>query len=186
MYRSPWISLQFSYPIGDGLRTGTCLQLQPLFQAKQSFVHGISQAIPVSCLLSRPGLCLCPPCQVGPDFLRFLWGLAEHAARNSVHVPLDDLPHLDPAVADVITGSHTGGPRLFRNRELEMKSLFSAISPNRESNERAEGQIREEGEIVIIPASGNLFEGHDGSLAGIASSRLLALLYVQLWKAISS
>ena len=39
--------------------------------------------------------------QVGPDFLRFLWGLAEHAARNSVHVPLDDLPHLDPAVADV-------------------------------------------------------------------------------------
>jgi hypothetical protein len=39
--------------------------------------------------------------QVGPDFLRFLWGLAEHAALNSVHVPLDDLPHLDPAVADV-------------------------------------------------------------------------------------
>ena len=45
-----------------------------------------------------------------------------------------------------------------------MKSLFSAISPNRESNERAEGQIREEGEIVIIPASGNLFgsERFDG------------------------
>ena len=39
--------------------------------------------------------------QVGPDFLRFIWGLAEQAARNSVHVPLDDLPYLDPAVADV-------------------------------------------------------------------------------------
>ena len=39
--------------------------------------------------------------QVGPDFLRFLWGLADDAARNSVHLPLDDLPHLDPAVADV-------------------------------------------------------------------------------------
>ena len=39
--------------------------------------------------------------QVGPDFLHFLWGLAEHAARNSVHVTLDDLVHLDPAVADV-------------------------------------------------------------------------------------
>ena len=54
-----------------------------------------------------------------------------------------------------ITGLHTGGPCLFRNRE--MKSLFSAISPNRESNELAEEQIREEGEIVIIPASGNVF-----------------------------
>ena len=42
--------------------------------------------------------------QVGPDFPRSLWGIAaEHAARNSAHVPqaLDDLPHLDPAVADI-------------------------------------------------------------------------------------
>jgi len=37
--------------------------------------------------------------QVGPDFLLSLWGLAEHAARNSEHVALDDLPHLDPAMA---------------------------------------------------------------------------------------
>ena len=59
---SPWISLQFSYPFGDGLRTGTCLQLHPRFQAKQSFVHGINQAIPVPCLLSRPGLCFRLPC----------------------------------------------------------------------------------------------------------------------------
>ena len=40
---------------------------------------------------------------MGPDFLhsKFSWGLAEHAAANSVHVPFDDLPHLDPAVVDV-------------------------------------------------------------------------------------
>ena len=38
--------------------------------------------------------------QLGPDFLRFLWALADHAARNCVHLPLDDLPQLDPAAAD--------------------------------------------------------------------------------------
>ena len=58
------LTVQIRNPIGDGLRTGTCLQLQPRVQAKQSFVHGIrvSQAIPVPCLLSRPGLCFRPPC----------------------------------------------------------------------------------------------------------------------------
>jgi len=38
-----------------------------------------------------------------------------------------------------------------------MKSLFSAVSPNRESSERVEEQIRKEREIVITPASGNVF-----------------------------
>jgi hypothetical protein len=33
--------------------------------------------------------------QFGPDLLRFLWGLADHAARNQVPVELQDLPHLD-------------------------------------------------------------------------------------------
>ena len=63
-----------------------------------------------------------------------------------------------------ITGSHTGGPCLFRNRELEMKSLFGAISPNRESSEHADEQIREKRERVITPASGNVFdsESFDG------------------------
>ena len=45
-----------------------------------------------------------------------------------------------------MTGSHTGGPCLFRNRELEMKSLVGAISPNRESSEHADEQIREKRE----------------------------------------
>ena len=45
-----------------------------------------------------------------------------------------------------------------------MKSLFSAVSPNRESSERVEEQIRKEREIVITPASGNVFgsESFDG------------------------
>ena len=38
---------------------------------------------------------------MGTYFLRILWSLAEHAARNSVHLPPDDLPQLDPAVADL-------------------------------------------------------------------------------------
>ena len=29
-----------------------------------------------------------------------------------------------------MTGTHTGRPGLFRSRDLEMKSLFGAISPN--------------------------------------------------------
>ena len=32
--------------------------------------------------------------------LRLVWALADHAARNCVHLPLDDLPQLDPAAAD--------------------------------------------------------------------------------------
>jgi hypothetical protein len=33
--------------------------------------------------------------QLGPDFLRFLWGLADYAAHNQVPVELQDFPHLD-------------------------------------------------------------------------------------------
>ncbi len=33
--------------------------------------------------------------QPGPEFLCFLWGLADHAARNQVPVELQDLAHLD-------------------------------------------------------------------------------------------
>ena len=36
-----------------------------------------------------------PPRLLGPDLLRFLLGLADHAARNQVPVELQDLPHLD-------------------------------------------------------------------------------------------
>ena len=45
-----------------------------------------------------------------------------------------------------------------------MKSLFGAISPNRESSEHADEQIREKRERVITPASGNVFgsESFDG------------------------
>ena len=45
-----------------------------------------------------------------------------------------------------------------------MKSLFGAISPNRESTEHADEQIREKRERVITPASGNVFgsESFDG------------------------
>ena len=39
-----------------------------------------------------------------------------------------------------------------------MKSLFGAISPNRESSEHADEQIREKRERVITPASGNVFD----------------------------
>ena len=56
-----------------------------------------------------------------------------------------------------LTVSHTGGPSIVRNRELEIKSLFSAVSPNRESSEHAVEQIRKEREIVTTPASGNVF-----------------------------
>ena len=45
-------------------------------------------------------------------------------------------------VTKAMTGSHTGGPCLFRDRDLEMKSLFGEISQNRVSNERAEEQIK--------------------------------------------
>jgi len=38
-----------------------------------------------------------------------------------------------------------------------MKSLFGAISPNRESSEHADEQIREKMDRVITPASGNVF-----------------------------
>ena len=40
---------------------------------------------------------------------------------------------------------------------MEMKSLFGAISPNRDSSEHADEQIREKRERVITPASGNVF-----------------------------
>ena len=36
--------------------------------------------------------------------------------------------------------------------------MFGAISPNRESSERAEEQKREKREVVIIPVPGNVFE----------------------------
>jgi len=38
--------------------------------------------------------------QLGPEFLRFLWALADYAARNLVPVPLPALPVLGPPPAD--------------------------------------------------------------------------------------
>ena len=35
--------------------------------------------------------------QLGPDFVRFLWRLADHAARNHIPPDLRALPILDPA-----------------------------------------------------------------------------------------
>ena len=56
-----------------------------------------------------------------------------------------------------MTGTHSGGPCLFSNRDLEMKSFLSVVSPNLENSERAEERIRKEREIVTTPASGNVF-----------------------------
>ena len=38
-----------------------------------------------------------------------------------------------------------------------MKSLFSAVTPNRESSERTKDRIMKESEIATIPAMGNVF-----------------------------
>ena len=57
----------------------------------------------------------------------------------------------------IIIGLHSGGKCHLRNRELEMKSLLSIVSPNFESSKRSEEQIIKEREIVTTPAFGNVF-----------------------------
>ncbi len=84
-----------------GLRVGAYLHLLASSQTTGNCEHGSSQTVqtPLSAY-HEAGLAFAPLVsnslgQLGPNFHRFLWGLADHAARNQVPVELQDFPLLD-------------------------------------------------------------------------------------------
>ena len=60
--------------------------------------------------------------QLGPEFLRFLWALADHAARNYVPVPLPVLPSL----ADADTPDDRDSPQVIRFKRLRGQIFVQA------------------------------------------------------------